>query len=202
MPSYKFGDNSHVEAGGDVNIGSGGDGGGGFSGWLALVSAAVVAGLIVAFLVAAISGGDDHQRGPATAAVSDSTSAAAVSGGITVTVDNRIPIGRSRMSEDKPLRLFTTAAICRDETCVVPGTSYNSGDRISHTVCQTRGDWVTNQNMNTHADDANSGVASSSLWYGVRQSNGHLAFVSVVWLARGQRDGRSLPDCRTQAFQR
>ena len=191
-----FGDHARVTIaqGRRITVGSDGTHGGRSSfnifRWIAGILAAVIAGLLVAWLTGLFDG-DAASKSPG----------AALAGGRTVTVDNRIVIGAHRMSEDESLRLFTAPAICRSDDCVVPHTSFYTGDKIAHVVCQTRGDWVTNSNLTTHADDRNPGKADSRLWYGVKLDNGRRGFFSAVWAAHDQRNGLQLPNCRSAQTQ-
>jgi hypothetical protein len=155
-------------------------------GWLAKVGGTMVAGVGVAALTGQFGG---H----------GSTTPSPVAGGAgkTVTIDNRITVGPLRMSEDDALRLFTASEICRSDDCIVPGTSFYTGNKITGVVCQTHGAWVTNSDETTRADNRNPGRTQSRIWYGVRLKNGRMGYFSAVWAAKAQRDGMGLPDCRS-----
>ncbi|AWT46834.1 hypothetical protein DMT42_34250 [Streptomyces actuosus] len=62
-------------------------------------------------------------------------------------------------------------------------------------MCQVIGDEITNGWDGDDRDDHNPGLATSSLWYKLRADDGRTGYLSVVWLASGDRDGRGLPSC-------
>jgi transcriptional regulator with XRE-family HTH domain len=158
------------------------------------VLAAVILALVVTGTVVALggkgTGANTHlgRNGPGWGAPPGAGS------GTTLVVDSRSLVGaHGREDLGPPLQLTLAPRIgCH---CAVSGTERRTGQFYEHAVCRTHGDWVTNSNLNTHADDHNPGLASTTLYYAVRLDNGQLGFVSAVWITTRQRYSTELPAC-------
>jgi hypothetical protein len=151
--------------------------------WVIGIVGGVITGLLVLWI--ASLGGAEEVRKPPT--------------GRTVEVYNKILIGPRRTSEDEPLRLVSSPAVCRSRDCIADPTPYYTGDLIENVVCQQRGDWITNENTKTKADDMNPRRFDSRTWYGVRLADGRLGYVNVTWLKPSQRGGLHLANCRSRS---
>jgi hypothetical protein len=83
---------------------------------------------------------------------------------------------------------------CADDHCALSGTELHSGDPITAT-CRTDGDRTTNGEDRNARDDGNPGLAESTLWYGVRRTDGRFGYLSAIWVQPQQRGGLGLPAC-------
>lgn len=116
-------------------------------------------------------------------------------GAVTVTVLNQVTNGPTQMRDDKPTYLSTVPrGHCKDNGCALPETDMTRGTRLD-VVCQTTGEELTNGERNNPRDDSNPGLATSDVWYKGRWPDGREGYISVVWLAPSDRDGRGLPSC-------
>lgn len=113
-----------------------------------------------------------------------------------VTVQNQVTNGAQAMREDSTPAYLSSrpAPFCKRDGCAVPGTDVASGATIT-ALCQTGGPRMTNGQDNSGVDDANPGLATSTLWYRARTSDGHEGFISEVYLTQGSRGGLGLPAC-------
>lgn len=113
-----------------------------------------------------------------------------------ITVSNRVTNGSTQMREDDQLAYLSTRTTnyCRRDGCVIAGTEVGSG-HVWTASCQTQGDRTTNGQDNSDIDNNNPGLASSTLWYGVRLGDGTLGVVNEVWIDPSQRGGLGLPAC-------
>ncbi|WP_416967360.1 hypothetical protein [Streptomyces sp. 4F14] len=112
-----------------------------------------------------------------------------------ITVHNKVTDGPTRMREDKPAYLSeVTKNFCARNGCALPGTELRTGDRIT-AVCRTEGERTTNGEDGNARDDANEGLAETTLWYGIRTGDGRFGYISAIWIEPGQRDGLGLPSC-------
>ncbi|MFF9287603.1 hypothetical protein [Streptomyces griseosporeus] len=122
---------------------------------------------------------------------------AAPAAAVMVTVDNRVTDGASMREDTAHPAYLSTQPVKRckaqNPACNVPG-DLASGDRLT-ALCQVIGDEVTNGWDGDDRDNDNPGLATSSLWYKLRADDGRTGYLSVVWLASGDRDGRGLPTC-------
>ncbi|MFG3643573.1 hypothetical protein ACGF3C_25250 [Micromonospora sp. NPDC047762] len=113
----------------------------------------------------------------------------------TLLVQNLVTNGATAMREDKPAYLSSrTEPTCQTRGCALEGTNMSTGARIVAT-CQLDGSTITNGQNNSPNDDANPGLFSSSLWYGVRWSDGRSGYLSEVWIQPDGRGGLGLPHC-------
>lgn len=113
-----------------------------------------------------------------------------------VTVDNRTTNGAGMREDPTPLRLTTRPWVrCGSRGCNVNGTERTTGGTYDAAVCQTQGERYTNGNDSSAADDGNPELFTSTLYYGVRLTDGTFGFVSEVWVRRDQRGGLGLPGC-------
>lgn len=114
----------------------------------------------------------------------------------TIVVDNRVTNGPAAMREDDvPAYLSTqTRPTCRLNGCMIEGTMVGSGASMLAT-CQTHGSRMTNGQDNSSVDDANPGLYTSNLWYGVRWPDGRLGFISEIFIRTDHRGGLGLPGC-------
>lgn len=159
--------------------------------WIVILGG-VVAALVAAAIVGIVSR-DEDAREPDRGSPSQ---VAPESGGRTIEIYNKVTNGRNAMREDpKPLRLFTSPAVCGDPACLIDKLKYRTGNRISGVICQTRGQEVLNSDETSNADDRNDGRYVSETWYGVRLDDGRLAYFSDVWARPDHRGGLGLPDC-------
>lgn len=112
-----------------------------------------------------------------------------------IVVDNRVTNGATDMREDDVPAYLSTATrpVCRLNNCKVEGTEMSSGTTVTAT-CQTQGDRMTNGQDNSTVDDANPGLHTSSLWYGVRHG-ARTVFISEIFIRRPDRGGLNLPTC-------
>jgi transcriptional regulator with XRE-family HTH domain len=156
-----------------------------------LLAAAAVLLLVIGVLVGLLLAADDDARsaGPPPA----TTSAAA---GEEVVVHNVVTDGATAMREDTRAYLSTRPEIyCKSRGCAVEGgPEYRTSDHLT-VSCQIAGDRTTNGDDSTTVDDANPGLYSSTLWYGVPLPDGGLGYLSEVWLAAAYRGGLGLPKC-------
>lgn len=114
----------------------------------------------------------------------------------TIVVDNRVTNGPTAMREDDvPAYLSTqTRPTCRLNGCMIDGTMVSSGASLLAT-CQTQGSRMTNGQDNSAADDANPGLYTSSLWYGIRWPDGRFGFISDIFIRADHRGGLGLSGC-------
>lgn len=99
------------------------------------------------------------------------------------------------MREDTPAYLSSaTHNYCKRYECALAGTDMPTGTALV-AVCQIRGDRTTNGQDDNSIDDANPGLYTSNLWYGIRWPDGRLGFLSEVWINAGDRGGLGLPSC-------
>ncbi|MFC8229522.1 hypothetical protein [Streptomyces sp. NPDC057287] len=117
---------------------------------------------------------------------------------VTVVVRNLVTDGRTQMREDTahPAYLSTQPVKrCKDRTpvCAVPG-DLASGDRLT-ALCRLSGDRITNGQDQEDVDDLNQGLDESTLWYRLQSADGRVGYLSVIWLAPGDRGGHGLPAC-------
>jgi hypothetical protein len=157
----------------------------GNSAWKVAVGALVVAALVTVLILLA-SGG----KKTSSVTISDGRASR------TVTIFNMVTSGPTALREDtKPLRLFTSPAICYQPTkCATSSPQYRAGDKVKGVICQTSGARVTNGDDENKIDDHNPGLATSTLWYGVRTDKG-IRYFSVVWAVPSERRGLGLPKC-------
>lgn len=113
-----------------------------------------------------------------------------------VTVQNQVTNGAQAMREDSTPAYLSSrpAPFCKRDGCAVPGTDMGSGATIT-AVCQIGGPRMTNGQDDNGIDDANPGLATSSLWYRARTGDGHEGFIAEVYLHPGDRGGLGLPTC-------
>jgi hypothetical protein len=113
----------------------------------------------------------------------------------TITVDNRVTNGATDMRQDDvPGYLsIATRPACRLNGCKVDGTEMSSGATVT-AACQTQGDRMTNGQDNSAVDDANPGLYTSLLWYGVRHGD-RTVFISEIFIRSADRGGLGLPAC-------
>ncbi|MES4892501.1 hypothetical protein [Streptomyces sp. NPDC096012] len=119
----------------------------------------------------------------------------------TVTVSNKVTNGPSEMREDDSAAYLSSVTKnhcaddhCADDHCALAGTELHTGDTVAAT-CRTEGDRTTNGEDRNARDDGNPGLAESTLWYGVRWTDGRFGYLSVVWIRPDQRGGLGLPSC-------
>ncbi|WP_448626779.1 helix-turn-helix domain-containing protein [Geodermatophilus sp. URMC 64] len=160
--------------------------------WLLAAAAAllVAMGVLVGLLL-----GDDDDDDDARSAAPPSASAGAADGE-EVVVHNVVTDGATAMREDTAAYLSTRPEIyCKSRGCAVEGgPQYRTSDRLT-VSCQVAGDRTTNGDDSTTADDANPGLYSSTLWYGVPLPDGGLGYLSEVWVDADHRGGLGLPEC-------
>jgi Protein kinase domain len=112
-----------------------------------------------------------------------------------VTVYNKVTNGALTMREDVPAYLSTKAQnFCALEGCEIPGTDMGTGTQLTAT-CQTEAETTTNGDNNNDVDLHNPGRFTSNLWYGITLPDKAFGYLSVVWLAPGDRSGFGLPPC-------
>lgn len=114
-----------------------------------------------------------------------------------LTVDNRVTNGATEMREDStPARLTTKPWVyCGSRGCNIAGTERVSGQTYDAAVCQSQGEQTTNGDDTSSVDDHNPGLYTSTLYYGVRLSDGTFGYVSEVWIRSADRGGLGLPAC-------
>lgn len=113
----------------------------------------------------------------------------------TLVVDNRVTNGGAAMREDTPAYLSTvTRNFCKRDGCALVGTDMGSGASVV-AECSTFGDRTTNGQDNSTIDDANSGLYSSTRWYGIRWGDGRFGYLSEVWIRAADRGGKGLRAC-------
>lgn len=120
--------------------------------------------------------------------------------GPTLDIWNKVTSGAKLMRDDDshPAYLSTVPRnFCKDADCAIPGTNVLTGATIGPAVCQHRGAETTNGDTRTTVDDKNPGLYSSDTWYGVRQTDDTIGYISDVWVHPSQRGGLGLPDCRS-----
>jgi hypothetical protein len=104
-----------------------------------------------------------------------------------------------RDDDSHPAYLSTVPRnFCKDADCAVPGTDVLTGATIGPAVCQRGGAQATNGDEGTTVDDKNSGLYISDTWYGVRQPDNTIGYISDVWVRPSQRGGLGLPDCHAR----
>ena len=103
--------------------------------------------------------------------------------------------GGTQMREDAPAYLSMVAQnFCRKNGCAISNTDLSTGAQITAT-CQTQGARTTNGEDSRPIDDANPGLYQSTLWYGIRLSDGRFGYLSEVWINSANRGGLGLPAC-------
>src|SRR4051794_11827321 len=158
------------------------------------VAAAVVAAaaVLVGGLVATAQ---EDDRGAAAGATA--LSVVRVGGDREVVVHNVVTNGASAVREDTAAYLSSRPEIyCKSRGCAIDGLNFHTSDRLRVT-CQVAGDRTTNGDDSTTQDDANPALYSSTLWYGVRLSDGRMGYLSEVWVRDDDRGGLALPRCPT-----
>ena len=114
----------------------------------------------------------------------------------TVTIFNKVTNGPAAMRDDDHPAYLSSATrnYCRTNGCMLAGTEVRTGAQIT-AVCQVQGDRTTNGQDNSSIDDSNPGLFTTTLWYGIRWSDGRFGYISSAWVQPGQRDGLGLPRC-------
>lgn len=118
--------------------------------------------------------------------------------GVVLRVDNRVTSGR-HVREDPNRLPITTRPVpnCGSRGCVAQGTpTWESKQQIDRAVCQQRGEQITNGDNGSREDDENPLLDHTTLYYGVMLKDGTTGYVAEVWIAREQRGGFGLPQCR------
>lgn len=125
------------------------------------------------------------------------TSAPAEPAAITVTVENQVTDGEAMREDTRHPAYLSSEPVkfCKDREppCDV-GRDLSVGERLT-ALCQVTGDEVTNGWKSDSRDDDNPGLDTSSLWYELRAGDGTTGYLSVIWLAPGDRGGLGLPRC-------
>ncbi len=113
-----------------------------------------------------------------------------------ITVDNRVTNGAGMREDPTPARLTTQpVTFCGRRGCNINGTERASGATYDAAICQTQGERTTNGDDGNPSDDNNAERYESTLYYGVRLSNGVFGYVSEVWIREADRHGLGLPAC-------
>jgi hypothetical protein len=113
-----------------------------------------------------------------------------------LTVYNRVTNGGLEMREDStPTYLSSvTQPYCKRDGCALVGTDMWSGAKVSAT-CWVAGQQMTNGQYNSDVDDANPGLYTSTLWYGVRWSDGRYGYLPEIWVDPADRGAGGLSHC-------
>lgn len=112
-----------------------------------------------------------------------------------LTVSNLVTNGSSSMREDTPAYLSTrTTNYCKRYGCALANTDMASGHAVT-AYCAIQGSSTTNGEDGDARDDANPGLYTSTLWFGIRWPDSRTGYLSEVWIAAGDRGQRNLPAC-------
>lgn len=112
-----------------------------------------------------------------------------------LTVYNQVTNGPSSMREDTPAYLSTrTTNYCKRIGCAVTNTDMGTGHVVT-AYCVKHGDRTTNGEDGSAVDDANPALYSSTLWFGIRWSDGRTGYLSEVWINPSHRGVSNLPMC-------
>ncbi len=114
-----------------------------------------------------------------------------------ITVQNKVALGADRLIEDTtPAYLSAkTAPYCARDGCKVSGTDMASGVLLV-AVCQIEGIEMFNYNLDSSESKSNPHRAGSTIWYRVALHDGRSGYISEVYVAPEDRDGKTLPVTR------
>ncbi|HEY2225627.1 helix-turn-helix transcriptional regulator [Actinomycetospora sp.] len=115
-----------------------------------------------------------------------------------IEVQNMVALGPDRLVEDRtPAYLSTEAlAYCAspDRSCKVPGTEMASGAAVVAN-CWTPGQMMWNWDLSDPTAQSNPYRVRSDRWYRASFPDGRTGYLSEVYVVRGDRGGRELPQC-------
>ena len=115
-----------------------------------------------------------------------------------ITIDNRVIEDATGLVPDRgPAYLSERPAPrCVEEVppCKIPGSDFVDGQSID-TVCFIFGASMTNMDYSSLTARVNPARVTSSLWYGVLDSQGRVGYISEVYLTEHSRGGLGLPPC-------
>jgi len=113
-----------------------------------------------------------------------------------VVVQNKVAVGRNTLAEDRsPAYLSTkTVPFCARRGCKLPGTEMWSGARLV-VSCWTRGERLTNKDVTSEGVEANTGGATSDLWYAAKWKDGRTGYLSEIYVTPEGRGGVGLARC-------